>query len=133
MKSPKPVDTKLYNRVKNKAKLKFKVWPSIYASSYVVKEYKRLGGKYDSNKKPNKSSGLKRWYAEEWVNVCTSPLKKCGRTSKLTLSNWKKKYPYCRPSKRVNKSTPKTINEFTKKELKRRCSKKRKTPLKKIR
>mgnify|MGYP001369725066 CR=1 FL=1 len=34
-----------------KVKSRYKVWPSAYASGYLVKEYKRRGGKY---RKPSK-------------------------------------------------------------------------------
>jgi hypothetical protein len=45
-KSPKPKNPALYARVKAAAKRKFKVWPSAYASAWVVREYKKRGGKY---------------------------------------------------------------------------------------
>ena len=36
----------LYRKAKAKAKRKFDVFPSAYASGYLVQEYKRMGGKY---------------------------------------------------------------------------------------
>tara|TARA_B100000212_G_C27379865_1_gene536526 strand:+ start:3266 stop:3409 length:144 start_codon:yes stop_codon:yes gene_type:complete len=45
-KSPKPKNPALYARVIAAAKRKFKVWPSVYASAWVVREYKKRGGKY---------------------------------------------------------------------------------------
>jgi len=45
-KSPEPTNKALYSRVTAAAKKKFDVWPSAYASSWVVKEYKKRGGKY---------------------------------------------------------------------------------------
>ena len=36
----------LYRKAKAKAKRKFDVFPSAYASGYLVSEYKRMGGKY---------------------------------------------------------------------------------------
>lgn len=42
----KPTNMALYNRVKAEAKRKYKVWPSAYASGWLVQEYKRRGGKY---------------------------------------------------------------------------------------
>ena len=39
----KPLNKSLYNTVKEAAKRKFKVWPSAYASGWLVKEYKRRG------------------------------------------------------------------------------------------
>jgi len=41
-----PTDPKLYDRVKLEAKKKFRVFPSAYASAWIVKEYKKRGGKY---------------------------------------------------------------------------------------
>lgn len=45
-KSPTPTNKKLYATVRAAAKKKFKVWPSAYASSWLVKEYKKRGGTY---------------------------------------------------------------------------------------
>jgi len=42
-----PTDQELYSRVKSEAKKKFKTdYPSAYASSWIVKQYKNRGGKY---------------------------------------------------------------------------------------
>ena len=80
-----------------------------------------------SNKRRTKS-GLGRWFAEEWIDVCQLPkIVKCGRDK----AKWKN-YPYCRPRKRINKSTPKTASELSKAEIKRRCSRKKKNPSKRI-
>jgi hypothetical protein len=126
---PSPTNKKLYDKIKEEAKRKFKVWPSAYASGWVVKEYKSRGGKYVGKK--SSSSGISRWYKEKWIDVCKLPKKvSCGRT-KLSRS-WKKNYPYCRPSIRVTSSTPKLSSELTRKEIKKRCSRKRKSPLKKV-
>jgi hypothetical protein len=124
---PSPTNKKLYEKIKEEAKKKFKVWPSAYASGWLVKEYKRRSGKYSGRK--TSSSGISRWYKEKWINVCKLPKKvSCGR-SKLS-KKWKKNYPYCRPSIRVNKSTPRTASEISIKEIKKRCSRKRKNPMK---
>jgi hypothetical protein len=128
---PEPTDKALYNRVKAAAKKKFKVWPSAYASGWVVREYKRRGGKYSGKK--NVREGLARWFAEKWINVCKLPKRVACVRHKTSLSTWKKKYPYCRPSKRVSRSTPRTAKELSKEEIKRRCQRKRKSPMKKIR
>ena len=45
-KSPRPKNKALYNRVVAEAKQKYKVWPSAYASGWVVKTYKARGGTY---------------------------------------------------------------------------------------
>lgn len=41
----------LYSKAKSKAKRKFDVYPSAYANAWMVKEYKRMGGKYKGAKK----------------------------------------------------------------------------------
>jgi hypothetical protein len=58
----KPTNLKLYTKIKSEAKQKFKVWPSAYASGWLVKEYKRRGGKYKkmSIKKSRKRKSRKR-------------------------------------------------------------------------
>ena len=81
-----------------------------------------------SKSKSSNKGGLSRWFDEEWIDVCQLPkIVKCGR-SKASRSN----YPYCRPRKRINKNSPKTARELSKEEIKRRCSKKKKNPYKKV-
>jgi hypothetical protein len=127
-----PKNKKLYEKVKNEAKKKFKIWPSAYASGWLVREYKKRGGTYKETKKPKTSEGLERWFLEEWINLCELPkIVPCGRP-KLSLKDWQKNYPYCRPLKRVSKKSPKTARELSKKELEKRCRKKKKSPLKRI-
>ena len=41
-----PTNPELYARVKAEAKAKFDVYPSAYANAWLVREYKRRGGKY---------------------------------------------------------------------------------------
>lgn len=41
-----PTDPALYSRVKSEAKKKFDRFPSAYASSWIVKNYKARGGGY---------------------------------------------------------------------------------------
>ena len=50
-KTPTPTNTKLYNQKKALARKKFKKWPSAYASAWLVKEYKKAGGKYSGTTK----------------------------------------------------------------------------------
>ena len=97
------------------------MWPSAYASGWLVKEYKKRGGKY-KGKKPSSNEGLSRWFKEEWNDVCKLPKKvKCGRP-KTSMKSWKKDYPYCRPNKKITKNTPKTAGELSKNEINRRCN-----------
>lgn len=41
-----PNNSELYSRVKSEAKSKFRVFPSAYASAWIVREYKKRGGTY---------------------------------------------------------------------------------------
>lgn len=41
-----PTNPKLYAQVKAEAKRKFDVFPSAYSSGYIVRMYKKKGGKY---------------------------------------------------------------------------------------
>jgi hypothetical protein len=126
----KPTNTVLYEKVKTQAKKKFNVWPSAYASGWLVQEYKRLGGTYSGKKQED--SGLNRWFNEKWINVCKLPkIVTCGRSSG-SLIDWMKKYPYCRPSKKITKSTPLIASKLSKKEIQTRCSIKQKSPLKRV-
>ena len=43
-----PINKALYSRVKSEAKKKFKVYPSAYANAWLVRTYKKRGGKYRS-------------------------------------------------------------------------------------
>ena len=131
MSKPEPKNKKLYNSVVKKAKAKFDTWPSAYASGWVVKEYKKQGGKYIGSK-PTKSSGLQRWFGEKWINVCKLPKKvSCGRPS-ANLTDWKKQYPYCRPSIKINKSTPVIASKLSKSQITSRCKRKKSNPSKRI-
>jgi len=44
--SPTPKNKALYASVKAEAKKKFDVYPSAYANAWLVKTYKKRGGKY---------------------------------------------------------------------------------------
>jgi hypothetical protein len=45
-----PTNKPLYARVKAEAKRKFAVFPSAYANGWLVREYKRRGGRYKTSK-----------------------------------------------------------------------------------
>jgi hypothetical protein len=47
---PKPTNPKLYATVKAAARRKFDVYPSAYANAWLVREYKKRGGKYRGKK-----------------------------------------------------------------------------------
>jgi len=126
-----PLNKTLYARVVAEAKKKFLKWPSAYASGWVVRTYKKRGGLYaGGDERP-----LRRWYEEEWIDVCAyvknKEIRPCGR-SKAKMED----YPYCRPRKRVSARTPATMDELIEKEgieeLKARCKKKKSDPLTRI-
>jgi hypothetical protein len=128
---------KLYLKIKTKiqkdVKAKKRRWGA-YDSGRLVREYKQAGGKYSGSKKSktcsNKSSNLDRWYKEKWIDACAWPKRKsCGRTKASIKSN----VTYCRPSKIIDSNTPKTVQELTKAQIKKRCAKKSKNPKKIIR
>ena len=154
-----PLDKNLYDKIKKITKKKFKVWPSAYASGWLVREYKKNGGKYKKTtvsyprkspkkspkKSPRKStkkstkrkstkrkniSDLSRWFQEEWIDVCKLPdIVPCGRKNLHTSS---RKYPYCRPLHKISSRSPRTVKSLTSHELSRRCRSKRKSPYKKV-
>jgi|TARA_R100000988_G_C3985236_1_gene159295 hypothetical protein len=61
---------------------------------------------------------LKRWFKEDWKDQRTG--KKCGRQK-----GEKRGTPYCRPTKRISKKTPKTASEMTAKEKSSRIAQKK--------
>ena len=69
-------------------------------------------------RKTKEGAALKRWYDEKWVDVRTG--KACGRQK-----GEKRGTPYCRPTKRVSKKTPKTASEMTASEKRSRISQKK--------
>lgn len=97
-------DPELYGLVKQYADLFYKK-PSAYKSAYIQRLYQQLGGTYTEDFKPKK---LKQWFDERWADI------------------GQKDYPVFRPSVRVNKSTPLTVQEIDPKNLKEQIIKKQK-------
>jgi hypothetical protein len=62
---------------------------------------------YNEFKSGGQHGGLDRWFAEKWVDVKTG--KECGRQEGESREG----YPACRPSKRINADTPKTLSELS--------------------
>lgn len=94
---PTPTDKDLYEVVKLYADIVYDK-PSAYKSGFIVKTYKKLGGTYkdEHDEKP-----LKRWFkGERWQDVGL------------------KEYPVYRPTIRVNKKTPLTVDEIDRQNLK---------------
>ena len=53
-KRPIPTNPTLYARVKAEARRKFKVYPSAYANGWLVRTYKKRGGRYRTGAKRRK-------------------------------------------------------------------------------
>lgn len=118
------VNKTLYASIKAKIKrsIKGRRWGA-YDSGRLVREYKAKGGTYRGSKG---KTDLSRWYKEKWVDACAWPKRKpCGRKTKSSIA-------YCRPSKRVDSKTPKLVQQLTKAQIKSRCAKKKKNPMKRI-
>jgi len=101
---PIPINEKLYKAVSHYADIIYDK-PSAYKSGFIVKMYKKLGGKY---KEDHAEHNLERWFKEKWKDVGN------------------KEYPVYRPSIRVNKNTPLTIDEIDKNNLKNQIKLKQK-------
>jgi hypothetical protein len=81
---------------------------SAYKSLAIQKYYKILGGRYGEDYKERK---LSRWLNEEWKDY-----------SNLNYPH----YPVYRPTYRINKNSPLTINEIDEKNLKQQIKLKQK-------
>jgi len=94
---PEPVDKKLYEQVK-KSIDKIYNKPSAYKSGAIVKKYKEIFKKTYGDMSPyiddNRPKNLQRWFDEKWIDVGGGP------------------YPVYRPTKRINKETPLTVQEI---------------------
>lgn len=115
---PQPSNVRLYEKVKREADAKFLAPTSAYKSAWIVAEYKKRGGVYTED---GAKRGLTQWFNEKWVDL-ERPKVKNGRvvgyeTCGRNVATTKGTYPVCRPSKRVNNTTPKTIQEIDKKHL----------------
>jgi hypothetical protein len=99
------IDKRLYIKIKNQAKIKFDRFPSAYASMWIAKTYKKQGGRYTTKK--NKSN-TGRWLNEKWIQIVPyfedNKIIACGEDNKDAKA--------CRPLKRVDEDTPKTIKEI---------------------
>jgi len=70
-------DKELHSRAVSAAKAKFKVWPSAYASGYVVQQYKQmykkkhgsLSGAFKSDEGELYADDLDKWFKEKWVRI----------------------------------------------------------------
>ena len=74
---------------------------------------------HNGSQKNKKRISLKERFKEDWKDVKTG--KPCGRQK-----GEKRGTPYCRPTKRISKKTPKTASEMTSAEKRSRIRQKNK-------
>ena len=101
----------LYKKAKKMSDEKYKR-NSAYKSMYLVKTYKDLGGKYSTKKKMSK---LERWRKEKWKSVLDYLNGKDIACGSNKIGN-----NACRPTVRVDKETPMTIQQLIKKHGKKK-------------
>jgi ribosomal protein S18 acetylase RimI-like enzyme len=116
--SRKPLDKDLYADVVAEAKSRFDVWPSAYASGWVVKTYKARGGRYAGGDRKTRS-GLTKWFGESWVDL-SRPIhdedgelvgyEPCGRKK----SDDPAAYPKCRPLAEAMRMSPSEVKDAIK-------------------
>jgi hypothetical protein len=110
---PQPVNTELYAKAKAEINKIYGTKTSAYRSMALVKRFKSMGGTYRSD---GGSKKLQTWRKEKWVDL-NQPKEGggyhvCGH--KNTQNN---KYPLCRPSKTINKDTPKKYQDISKSDI----------------
>lgn len=107
-----------YKKAKAEADKQFKKH-SAYKSMFIVKRYKELGGKM--TEKTDK--GTKKWSLERWKNLTpyalglVKTIAECPPCGKKHLEQGDNK-SICRPTKKINKDTPKLAQSYTKKQIK---------------
>ena len=102
---PTVLNKAIYDKAREITNKKYGTHTSAYRSAYLVMTYKKLGGKYADD---GKEAKLKRWFREKWQDV--------GH----------KGYPTYRPTVRINKETPLTVNEIDKNNLQKQIELKQK-------
>lgn len=119
---------RLYNKIKLEAD-KIYERPSLYKSLYILKEYRDRGGTYKTPK-PVGLTPTERWLKEKWVKVSdwlegkNTP---CGEGT----------FDACRPTVRIDKTTPITLQELQARygleHIRKKVAQKLKNPTKNIR
>lgn len=101
-----PENPKLYQEVKEYINGIYKK-PSAYRSMAYMKEYKRRNGRFIPDRKPK---NLSRWMKEEWRDV--------------NPNKTKRSYPVFRPTKRISRKTPLTVDEIPLRVLQKQATRK---------
>ncbi len=118
--NPKFLDSEIYTRAKKLADKKYQK-NSAYKSMFMIEQYEKMGGKL--NKKLNKS-GTDKWLKEKWKNFTAKAMGIENDIKKLPVCgnkhiNQKNNPSICRPTKKINKTTPTLGQNFSKKQLKK--------------
>jgi hypothetical protein len=100
-----PKDKKLYKKIKKIADLVYEK-PSAYKSMWIQKTYQKYGGEYEESLGEERK--LSRWMNEQWSDIGN------------------KDYPVYRPTRRISKDTPLTVDEIDEKNLKEQIKLKQK-------
>lgn len=114
----KYVDKSLYRRVKLIIDKQYEK-PSAYKSMALIKKYKDLGGKIDETLTKNNT---KKWRDEKWKNL-TYVVEGKGNIKEAPACG--QRYPkqkgksICRPTVKIDKSTPNLAQSYTKEQLKK--------------
>jgi len=116
----KPIDTELYNKIKRLANDVFKSPTGIYRSMWISKKYIDAGGEYDTPKNNTKSK-TKKWLAEKWIDL-NNPIMKGNKIIGYNRCGSKNIdnpliYPLCRPSVKIDSSTPRIYQTINKKDI----------------
>lgn len=103
-----PSDRDLYQSIKARL-YRERPTHSLYRSAELVRRFKDAGGRYTS-KKPRSGGETARWFKEEWIRVV--PFLESGKRIECGAGAGGKA---CRPTKKIDKDTPSTIQELIKK------------------
>jgi hypothetical protein len=96
-----PKDTELWAKIQEMAKTTFREHPTAYSNAWAVRRYAKLGGEWETE-----GGDLDDLFREGWVDVVA--LLKDG---KVVLCG-EGEGSACRPTKRINKDTPITLQEL---------------------
>jgi hypothetical protein len=114
------VNKSLYNKIKLRAKKKFKTWPSAYGSAWLVKEYKKQGGKYKKSKKASKKKSKKASKKKSKKASKKKSKKASKKKSKKKSKKASKKKSKRKSKKASKKKSKKKSKKATKKKSKRK-------------
>jgi hypothetical protein len=97
-----PKDRELWAKVQEMAKTTFREHPTAYSNAWAVRRYAKLGGEWETE-----GGDLDEWFESNWIDVVA--LLKDGKVVQCGEGEGGKA---CRPIKRLNKSTPITLQEL---------------------